>query len=317
MTNAEQPTAADAPAAPTAPGHPVRERMEARAAEVGELPIHRAIPNRQRRMVGAWCFLDHAGPIDYPAGQGLRVGPHPHIGLQTFTWMIEGEILHRDSLGHEQVIRPGQVNLMTAGRGIAHAEDAASPAASRLHAVQLWIALPEAERRRAPAFEHYPTLPVLHDGGFTITLLAGNAFGQRAPTRVYSPLVGLDVAADGAARVQVPLQPDFEYAALVLTGKARVEGDMLTPNTLLYLGTGGHRLELACDDACRLIILGGEPFGEEILLWWNFVARHPEEMAQATAAWNTGTSFGEVKGSPSPRLAAPDISGLRLRAIRP
>jgi redox-sensitive bicupin YhaK (pirin superfamily) len=314
MTNTERNASlSDSHDGEACPGHPVFERIATRAAEVGKLPIHRAIPNRERRMVGAWCFLDHAGPIDYAAGQGLRVGPHPHIGLQTFTWMIEGEILHRDSLGYEQVIRPGQVNLMTAGRGIAHAEDEATPAAGRLHAVQLWIALPDAERHRAPAFEHHPSLPVIRDGGFTVTVLAGSAFGQHAPTKVHSPLVGMDVAANGAARLQVPLQPSFEHAVLVLSGEASIEGETLAPDTLLYLGTGRQQLTLQCNAACRLILIGGEPFGEEILLWWNFVARHPEEMAEATRAWNAHTYFGDVKGSPSPRLVAPDISALHLR----
>lgn len=317
MTNIERrPAPSDSHDGPACPGHPVFERMETRAAEVGQLPIHRALPNRQRRMVGAWCFLDHAGPIDYAAGQGLRVGPHPHIGLQTFTWMIEGEITHRDSLGYEQVIRPGQVNLMTAGRGIAHAEDEASPAAGRLHAVQLWIALPDAERQRPPAFAHYPELPVIREGGFQVTLLVGSAFGERAPAEVYSPLVGLDVAAAGAAHLDVPLEPGFEYAALVLSGAARIAGEVLAPDTLLYLGIGRQQLELRCDAACRLVLIGGEPFGEDILLWWNFVARDAAEMEEATNAWNARRGFGEVEGSPSPRLIAPDLAGLHLRGTR-
>jgi len=293
--------------------HPVMERIETRAAEAGQLPIHRALPSRQRRMVGAWCFMDHAGPIQYAPGQGLRVGPHPHIGLQTFTWMIEGEILHRDSLGHEQVIRPGQVNLMTAGCGITHAEDAASPAAGRLHAVQLWIALPEAQRHRPPAFHHYPDLPIIREGGFVVTVLAGSAFGQRAPAEVHSPLVGMHWVAAGAARVSVPLEPGFEYAALVLGGEARIEGELLAPDILLYLGMGRRQLALECASSSQLMLIGGEPFGEEILLWWNFVARRPEEMATATADWNEHRYFGEVRGSPSPRLVAPDVSGLKLR----
>ena len=137
------------------------ERIEARTAQIGEgFTIRRAVPNRQRRMIGAWCFLDHAGPADYAPGKGLRVGPHPHIGLQTFTWMIEGEVLHRDSLGFEQIIQPGQVNLMTAGHGIAHAEDSVTDNAGRLHAAQLWIALPDDERHRIPNFQHYPDLPL-------------------------------------------------------------------------------------------------------------------------------------------------------------
>ncbi|WP_250628355.1 pirin family protein [Pinirhizobacter soli] len=293
---------------------PVVERINTRGADVGGLPIHRALPTSARRMVGAWCFMDHAGPVDANSGHGLHVGPHPHIGLQTFTWMIEGEIMHRDTLGYEQLIRPGQVNLMTAGRGIAHAEDEASPATGRLHAVQLWIALPEAERHRPPAFQHYPILPIVDQGGFRVTVLVGEAFGQHAAPEVYSPLVGMDFTASDAARVVVPLQSNFEYAVLVLSGEARIEGEALEPDTLLYLGSGREQLDLQCSSACRLVLIGGEPFGEEILLWWNFVARRPEEMEEATAAWNEHRHFGEVKGSPSPRLVAPPVPALRQPA---
>ncbi len=298
------------------PGRPVLERLDTRAAEVGELPIHRALPSHGRRMVGAWCFLDHIGPIEHSAGHGLHVGPHPHIGLQTFTWMIEGEITHRDSLGCTQPIRPGQVNLMTAGDGIAHSEDTASQERGRLHAVQLWIALPEAQRRRAPAFQHYPDLPVMSDGGFRVTVLAGSHLGRRAPAEVHSPLVGLDLAAGGAAHMDLPLEPHFEHAVLVLNGEVHVECEALGPDTLVYLGTGRRHLRLECREASRLMLIGGEPFGEQILLWWNFVARHPGEIEEASRAWNEHRHFGEVEGSSSPRLAAPDSAGLRLRGAR-
>ncbi|MGB5235640.1 MAG: pirin family protein [Candidatus Macondimonas sp.] len=223
---------------PPAAGAPVLERIPARVSVIGkDFTIRRALPSRQRRMVGAWCFLDQAGPVTYGAGQGLRVGPHPHIGLQTFTWMIEGEIMHRDSLGYAQVVRPGQVNLMTAGRGIVHAEDAVTDDPGQLHAAQLWIALPDAERHREPSFHHYPELPVLEWGGFTVTVLAGTAFGQTAPAAIFSPLVGVDLACAGPAETLVPLNPAFEHAVLVLSGAVEVEGEMLEPGTLLYLGT--------------------------------------------------------------------------------
>lgn len=163
----------------------------ARAAEVGGLMLRRALPSRERRLIGAWCFLDHAGPADISQTAGMREGPHPHTGLQTFTWMIEGEILHRDSLGHEQLIRPGQVNLMTAGRGIVHSEESLPEHPPRLQAAQLWIALPDAQRHCEPAFEHYPNLPVLERDGFRMTLLVGEALGQRSPVRVYTPLFGM------------------------------------------------------------------------------------------------------------------------------
>ena len=302
---------------PPAAGAPVLERIPARASVIGkDFTIRRALPSRQRRMVGAWCFLDQAGPVTYGAGQGLRVGPHPHIGLQTFTWMIDGEIMHRDSLGYEQVIRPGQVNLMTAGRGIVHAEDAVTDDPGRLHAAQLWIALPDAERHRAPSFHHYPELPVLEWGGFTVTVLAGTAFGQTAPAAIFSPLVGVDLACAGPAETLVPLNPAFEHAVLVLSGALEVEGETLEPGSLLYLGTARAQLALQSQAAARLLLIGGEPFAEEILLWWNFVARNRDEMVTATADWNAGRTFGTVSGSPSPRLVAPDLAGLPIKSRR-
>ena len=302
---------------PPSAAAPVLERIPARASVIGmDFTIRRALPSRQRRMVGAWCFLDQAGPVTYGAGQGLRVGPHPHIGLQTFTWMIDGEIMHRDSLGYEQVIRPGQVNLMTAGRGIVHAEDAVTDDPGRLHAAQLWIALPDAERHREPSFHHYPELPVLEWGGFTVTVLAGTAFGQTAPALIFSPLVGVDLACAGPAETLVPLNPAFEHAVLVLSGALEVEGETLAPGTLLYLGTARAQLALQSQAAARLLLIGGEPFAEEILLWWNFVARNRDEMVNATADWNAGRAFGTVSGSPSPRLVAPDLAGLPIKSRR-
>jgi hypothetical protein len=289
------------------------ERLEARSAEIGGgLTIRRALPNRQRRTVGAWCFLDHAGPMEFGAGGGMHVGPHPHIGLQTFTWMIEGEVVHRDSLGNEQVITPGQVNLMTAGAGIAHAEDSAPGRAGKLHAAQLWIALPEAERRRPAAFRNYPRLPLLESGGFSVRVLAGSAFGQSSPVEVYSPLVGLDLSCTGRAALAVPLTASFEHAALVLSGAASVAGEALAPGTLLYLGPGRGELTLRTEGAARILLIGGTPFGEEILVWWNFVARTRDEIAQATRDWNAGR-FGAVHGSPARALVAPEVAGLKVR----
>lgn len=293
------------------------ERIEVRRAEVGDgLFVRRALPSRQRRTVGAWCFLDHLGPIDYEAGGGLNVGPHPHIGLQTFTWMIEGEVIHRDSLGNEQVIRPGQVNLMTAGHGISHAEDSPPGRGGHAHAVQLWIALDEAHRHGPPAFRNYPVLPVIERGDCHITLLAGSLFGQTSPVEVFSPMVGMDIAAQGAGEVEIPLDPAFEHAALMLEGTANVAGEAVTPEALVYLEPGRERAALRVDAPARLVLIGGKPFGEEVLLWWNFVARTQDEMAEAVRDWNEGTRFGEVHGSPSRPLVAPNLSGLRLREKR-
>jgi redox-sensitive bicupin YhaK (pirin superfamily) len=297
--------------------HRPPERLEARSAEIGGgLTIRRALPNRHRRTVGAWCFLDHAGPMAFAADGGMHVGPHPHIGLQTFTWMVEGEVVHRDSLGNEQAITPGQVNLMTAGAGVAHAEDSAPGRAGRLHAAQLWIALPEAERRRAPAFRNYPHLPLVESGGYSVRVLAGSAFGQASPAEVYSPLVGLDLSAAGRAALRVPLEASFEHAALALSGAATVGGEPLAPGTLLYFAPGREQLALQSESAARILLIGGTPFGEEILVWWNFVARTREEIAEATRDWNEGR-FGAVQGSPAPPLIAPDVAGFNLRPAPP
>ncbi len=283
---------------PACPGKPVLERIETRATQIGEgFTIRRAVPNRERRMVGAWCFLDHAGPMDHGPKKGLRVGPRPHIGLQTFTWMIEGEVMHRDSLGFEQVIRPGQVNLMTAGRGIVHAEDSVTDDAGRLHAAQLWIALPDAERHRAPSFHHYPELPIIESGGFRVTVLAGAAFDRTAPAEVFSPLVGMDFAASAAARTAAPLNPAFEHAALTLSGEVEVEGERLAPGILLYLGIAREQLNLRCAAAARLLLIGGEPFKEEILLWWNFVAVVRRRCSRPLRTGTRGVTSAKLKAA--------------------
>ncbi len=291
---------------PDCPGCPVLERIPSRDRAIAEgFTVHRAVPSRTRRKVGAWCFLDHAGPIRHAAGAGPAVGPHPHIGLQTFTWVLEGEVLHRDSLGSEQLIRPGQVNLMTAGRGIAHAEEPPRADAGALHLAQLWIALPESERERAPSFHHYPVLPVLQRDGFRVTVLAGQALGERSPAEVFTPLVGLDLACEAAADTELPLEPSFEHAVLCLHGAVEVEGERIQPDTLLYLGQRRDRLRLRSDGPARALLIGGEPLQEDLLMWWNFVARTPEEIQRATDDWNAGRHFPEVPGTALARIPAP------------
>jgi redox-sensitive bicupin YhaK (pirin superfamily) len=292
---------------------PQTQRIAAHIADVGGIPVRRALPTRDRRTVGAWCFLDHAGPVDYPAGGGVQVGPHPHIGLQTFTWMIEGEILHSDSLGNRQPIRPGQVNVMTAGHGISHAEESPIDRAGRNQLVQLWIALPDGERERAPMFQHCPELPRIERDGFDVTLLVGDWLGATSPAQVFSPLLGADLRADAAAAASLPLQAEFEHAVVCLEGEIRIDGEALAPGTLLYLGSGRESLRIECDSGARLLLIGGEPLGEDVLLWWNFVGRTAEDMVQATRDWNHGERFGEVPGTKLRRLVAPDVAGLHLR----
>lgn len=282
------------------------QRIEARAAEVGGIPIHRAMPTRRRRVIGAWCFLDHAGPSEFGAGEpGMQVGPHPHIGLQTFTWMIAGEVLHRDSLGSEQMVRPGQVNLMTAGRGIVHTETQPDGQA-RLHAAQLWIALPAAHRDTDPRFDHYPEMPRWHASGVAHTLLAGEFAARRAPTLTFSPLVGVDLAWSQEGRLEVPLRTDFEYGVLALQGALQVDGEVFGADTLAYLGRGRDGVTLAGAAGSRALLLGGEPLGHEVLMWWNFVGCDRAEIAQAQRDWEAGAPrFPEVPGARGMRRMMP------------
>lgn len=291
------------------------ERIPSSASSVGGLPITRALPTARRRMVGAWCFADHAGPADLPVEKRMKVGPHPHTGLQTFSWMIEGEILHRDSLGSVQMLRPGQVNLMTAGRGISHSEESQT---ERLHLAQLWIALPETSRHCPPAFEHFPSLPILSLGGFTATLLAGSYDQARSPVPTHTPLLGMDIASPGAGSATLALDREFEHGLMVLEGSDALTLDgetyRLAPGELLYLAPGLEVAELSADAASRVLLLGGPPFPETILLWWNFVGRSSDEIAQFARDWNAESDdFGQVEGFEGPRLTAPDFTGLRLR----
>lgn len=265
------------------------------------------LPSRQQRMVGAWCFLDHAGPVDFPAGKGMHVGAHPHIGLQTFTWLIEGEVLHRDSLGNEQIIRPGQVNLMTAGRGVVHTEDSLH-GGRRLHAAQLWIALPPDFEGCAPDFAHYPVLPQWLENGARLTLLAG-AYGERtAPTRLYSPLLGLDIASDAAGAVDLRLDPDFEYGLLPLAGEVAIGDEIFRTDEFAFIGRGRDRLGVKLAAESRVLLLGGQPFAEPVLIWWNFVGFSKAAIAQAQRQWERGDArFGAVGDGRAPRLIPPPL----------
>ena len=283
-------------------------RIQPRSADLGDgMLVRRALPNRQQRMVGAWCFLDHAGPVRFEPGKGMHVGAHPHIGLQTFTWLIEGEVLHRDSLGNEQVIRPGQVNLMTAGRGIAHTEESTA-GETRLHTAQLWIALPASVADMAPRFDHYPDLPRWTEGGAEAVLLAGSFMGRQSPVLVHTPLVGVDWHAPRDAALTLPLNPTFEYGVMPLTGPATAQGQALAADELLYLPPGADALRLELPAGTRALLIGGAPFGEDITIWWNFVGHGKPYIAQAQRDWQAGSArFGEVKGAGGPRLHAPPV----------
>jgi redox-sensitive bicupin YhaK (pirin superfamily) len=311
MNNTDNEPAPLEGASPAAP-QPVLEALPAHETTVGgDMRVRRALPTKLRRRVGAWCFLDHYGPVAVTAGEaGMRVGPHPHIGLQTVSWLYAGEVLHRDSLGSLQLIRPGQLNLMTAGRGIAHAEETPPTHSVALHGLQFWIALPEGARHTDPAFDHHPALPRIRHDGLSVTLIIGAALGERSPARTYSPLLGCDILCPDTGRRQLPLVPDFEHALLVTQGSLTVEGREMAPGTLYYLGAGRERITLANAAPAQAFLLGGAPMGENVLLWWNFVARSTEEMAAARADWEAGAPrFGAVKGYAGERLMAPPLNG--------
>lgn len=283
------------------------ERIVSRTAQIGGgINVDRVLPVRQRRRIGAWCFLDHAGPARFEPGQGMLVEAHPHIGLQTFTWLIEGEALHRDSLGNEQVLRPGQVNLMTAGAGISHTEESL-PDQRVLHAAQLWIALPPGKQEIPPAFDHYPDLPHWSEAGLDFTLLAGSYAGRAAPTRVHSPLVGVDLRSTSATALRLALEPGFEHGLLVLEGAVNVEGERFGPNELAYLPTGWVDLGLSLEAGSRLLLIGGEPPTDDITIWWNFVGSK-EAIARAQHDWEARSArFGSVRGYENRRLVAPPV----------
>lgn len=282
---------------------PAPRLIRIRHAEIAPgFAVGRALPTREQRMVGAWCFLDHIGPVSLDA-QGMHVAAHPHTCLQTFTWMIEGELLHRDSLGSEQVLKPGQVNLMTAGHGIAHTEDTL-PHAQRLHAAQLWIALPANLADSAPRFQHYAELPRWQKGPAELTLLAGAFAGQLAPTEVHSPLLGLDLSFLQAGEVELPLASGFEYGVMVLQGQASLN-DQLLHDQFWYQPAGATRLKLAAEAGSRLLLLGGEPWEQPISLWWNFAGHSRAALVQAQADWESGSGrYGPVPGE-THRLQAP------------
>lgn len=253
--------------------------------------------------MGAWCFLDRFGPVDVSPTRTMTVGPHPHLGLHTVTWLLNGQVLHSDSLGNRQLIRPGQLNLMTAGHGIAHAEDAREQPGRWMDGVQLWVAQPEATRHGSPSFAHHADLPVVDLPSCSATVLIGEFAGGRSPARVDSPLVGVDI--EGGGSLEVPLDPSFEHAIAVLDGEMHLEGDPAPPHHLVYVGGGraGVHLELAPNS--RILLLGGEPVSEEILMWWNFVARDRAEMEQAYRDWESQAErFGPVD-STLHRIGAP------------
>ena len=311
----------------TAVAEPVWAELEGRIVPLGRYAmVRRFLPHRARPTVGAWCFVDHYGPDDVTAGPGMSIPPHPHCGLQTVSWLLDGEVLHRDSLGSEQLIRPGQLNLMTAGRGIAHSEESPAARPPVLHGVQLWIASPDATRDGPARFDHHDDLPVLRADGATVTVLAGSVGGAISSARVDTPLVGADVALDAGATVELDLEPGFEHAVVTLVGSVAVDDRPLGEHTMAYLGCHRSSVRIGADGGgpARLLLLGGEPFEEPLVMWWNFVGRTHEDMESARRDWqaeidagrvgaHAGGRFGAVPASDAEPLPAPPLPLTRLK----
>jgi len=284
---------------------------------VRAMSVHRALPQRDLPLVGAWCFLDRFGPQEVR----MRVEPHPHIGLQTVTWPLTGEIRHRDTVGSDVRIRPGQLNLMTSGAGIAHSEYSIGEDPVPMDALQLWVALPESRRHGAPAFEQHTDLPtVALECGGTATVVMGELAGVVSPATVHTPIVGAEVRVPAGATVRLPLHPEWEYAVVGVEGDLTVHADPSTAVTrlqLLYLGLGRDAVEVTSAAGASVFLLGGEPFEDDIVMWWNFVGRSHEEIVEAREAWEAGSDrFGHVVGHGPERVPAPPMPGVRLTRRR-
>jgi redox-sensitive bicupin YhaK (pirin superfamily) len=247
------------------------------------MTVRRTLPQRQRTLIGAWCFVDHYGPDELPDTTGMVVPPHPHTGLQTVSWLFSGEIEHRDSAGHHALVRPGELNLMTAGRGISHSEYSTASSAS-LHGAQLWLALPDGSRQVDPGFEHHAPAPVGGEG-WEARVFIGSLLGSTSPVTTYSPLLGAELVLRAGTTLQVPLDPSYEIGVLVDDGEVSVDGSPLGRHELGFLEPGHDTVVLEASVDTRLLVLGGPPFGEKIVMWWNFIGRDHDEIASFRAQW--------------------------------
>lgn len=277
----------------------------ARAARVGALDVRRSLPTRARRSVGAWCFADHLGPMSLKEGESVDVAPHPHIGLQTVTWLFDGAFLHRDSLGSDQVIHPGQLNLMSAGNGIAHAEEDPGQPRGHLHGIQLWIAQPEETRWGPSSFEHHASLPQLELDAGVATILTGSLAGSTSPARRDTQLVGAELRLRRGVTT-MPVNPNFEYGVIGIEGVTEAAGGFVTPGTMAYLAPGPAELRLETHAGSLVMLIGGEPLTTPLVMWWNFVARSRDEIVDAYRAWcSRNERFARVASRFAPIDVAP------------
>ncbi len=319
--------AAIADEAPTADVGPRMLLREARSVPLGgvrAMEVHRALPQRDLPLVGAWCFLDRFGP----QRTRMRVEPHPHIGLQTVTWPFLGEVRHRDSIGSDVVVTRGALNIMTSGAGIAHSEYSVGDDPIPLDALQLWIALPESRRHGPPAFERHEDLPVLAlpvtTGAAHAAVVVGEFAGAVSPASVYTPIVGVELHLAAGTRVEVPLRSEWEHALAGVDGEVAVASHAAASDVttladmhLLYLGTARSSIALEAEGDATVFLMGGEPFEDDIVMWWNFVGRTHEEIAEAREAWEAGAErFGHVVDHGDERVPAPPLPGVRLTRRR-
>ncbi len=280
--------------------------------------VLRFLPHKVRRMVGAWCFVDLFGPTDVHDQGGMSVAPHPHMGLQTVSWLVQGTVLHRDSIGSTALVEPGRVAVMNAGKGIAHSENSPEEHGPVLHGAQLWVALPESARHGDPSFVLHEPAPIRDTAGLRARVFVGRMGRTAATAQGVTPLLGVELSPESPQRRAggVPLDPTYEHLLVPLSGAVQVCGEDVQAGQAIYLGTDRDHLDMELTADARVLLLGGTPFEEEIVMWWNFVARSHEEVEQARLQWNTGGDprFGEVSHYPGPeRLRAPELPNVRLR----
>ena len=283
--------------------------------------VRRTLPQRHRSLIGAWCFVDHYGPDEVEETGAMVVAPHPHAGLQTASWLFDGEIEHRDSAGNRAVVRPGELNLMSAGRGISHSE-VSTPGTSVLHGAQLWIALPDGARDTAPGFEHFAPSPV-RGPGWEARVFLGSLFGATSPVTTHTPLLGVELMLATGKTLGVEVDETFEHGVLLDVGVLEVDGTELTSSELAYAAPGRRTLTLTAHEETRLLLLGGPPFGEPIVMWWNFIGRTHEEIVGFGEEWQaqivTGRQvdgrYGVVDIDLDP-IPAPEMPHVRLKLRR-
>ena len=298
-------------------GAPRVDVLSAREVPLGgprAMLVRRTLPQRARTLIGAWCFADHYGPNEVTTSGGMDIGPHPHTGLQTVSWLFSGEIEHRDTLGTRALIRPGEMNLMTGGYGIAHSE-VSTPNTTLIHGVQLWVALPEEHRNTDRDFQHHVPEPARVDGA-EIRVFLGSLAGSTSPVRAFTPLLGAEITLEPRAAVTFAVDPAFEHGLLVDSGDVRLIDTVLRPAELGYVPCGADTLTVVneSDVPARATLLGGPPFEEEIVIWWNFIGRSHEDIVRAREDWEASSErFGVIEGLPGGRLPAPTLPNAIIR----